>query len=437
MRLKIIAMKRTEKFYGWKMVGILWLVYFLMQGLVLYGEPVVNSSMILSTGMGRSILGAGTSIFMLFQGLSGPFVGKGINKFGIKYTIIFGAILVAISSVLMSTVPITPLLFLLSFGLISGIGIGFSGMFSVQSGITYWFREKRALAMSIALTGAGIGGFVAGNVLNKIITVTGDWRMAWHFITVTCIITIIISAVFIVNRPEAIGQIPDGYDYEAEGKKDSKKRFSRVYKTLSDAKVSDVLRDKKFWCIVIALTGLRFTYSICVGHAILHLLDRGIVQAIAATAVGTMTLFSVVGRLGAGAIGDKIEPRTVWLGGMVLFVIGFLFLMYARNSFMAILFSICLGLGFGVSYVCSAAMLGNYYGVNTFPSAMGVTFPFQMIIGAISPVFAGTVYDLMKSYDIAFYVGLLVAIIATVGVALATPPKAAAQSAKSELPSTT
>jgi len=418
-----MILKRTEKFYGWKMVGLLWLVYFLMQGLVLYGEPVVNSAMILSTGMGRSVLGAGTTVFLLFQGFSGPFVGRAINKYGIKFTIVLGSILVAISSILMSTVPVTPFVFLLSFGLISGIGIGFSGMFSVQSGVTYWFREKRAFAMSIALTGAGIGGFVAGNVLNKIITVTGDWRMAWHFITVTCIITAVVTLLFVVNRPENLGQIPDGKDYSQESKMDPKKKFSRVYKTLVNRSMSDVMKDRRFWCIVIALTALRFTYSICVGHGILHLLDQGVNQAFAATAIGTMSLFSVVGRLGAGAIGDKIEPRTVWLGGTVLFIIGYVNLIFAQNSLMALLFSIGVGLGFGSSYVCSAAMLGNYYGAETFPSAMGITFPFQMIIGAISPTLAGAVYDYTQSYIVAFMIGLAVMIISGLAIAFATPPK--------------
>ncbi len=416
-------MNKQVNFYGWKMVSVLWLVYFLMQGLVLYGEPVVNSYMVVHTGMGRSILGAGTSLFMLFQGFSGPLVGKSIRKKGVKFTIIIGAIFVAISSILMGTVVSKPWEFLVAFGVISGIGIGFSGMFSVQAGITYWFREKRAFAMAIALTGAGLGGFIAGNVLNYIINSTGgDWRMAWHFITATCILTIIIAALFIVNRPEDIGQIPDGqiYDQPDNEKKINK---SKVYKTLTDTSLSDVMKDRRIWFIVVGLLALRFTYSMCVGHAILHLFDQGISQAVAATAVGTMTLFSVVGRLGSGFIADRIEPRTVWVGGMAIFIIGFLNLMFATSTLMAILFSILAGAGFGSSYVCSATMVGNYYGVNTFPSVMGIVFPAQMVIGAVAPFSAGLIFDITKSYTISFSIGLVIMVIGTLAVVFASPPR--------------
>ncbi|UWG99014.1 MFS transporter [Dehalobacter sp. DCM] len=415
-------MIRPRKFYGWKMVGVLWCVYFLMQGLVLYGEPVVNSYMIVHMGFGRSVLGAGSAMFMLFQGFSGPFVSKGIKAKGIRFTIIIGAIFVAVSSILMGTVVSKPWQYLVAFGAISGVGIGLSGMFSVQSGITYWFRKKRGLAMSIALTGAGAGGFISGYVLNYIINTTGSWRNAWHFITVTCILTIILVAVLVVNRPEAIGQVPDGEDISDEPQA-KKLRDSKVYKTLTDVKVSDVMKDRRIWFILIALLALRFTYSMCIAHSILHLFDVGIPKAVAAMAVGTMTLFSVLGRLLPGTVIDKIEPRIVWFGGMVVFIIGFMNLMLATSSANAIVFSILVGMGFGSSYVCSATMVGNYYGVNTFPSIMGIIFPAQMIFGAFAPLLAGIIYDTTKSYVISFTFGLVIMIIGAIAVLLAVPPK--------------
>ncbi|NLI93814.1 MAG: MFS transporter [Peptococcaceae bacterium] len=115
--------------------------------------------------------------------------------------------------------------------------------------------------------------------------------------------------------------------------------------------MSEVMKDKRVWFIIIALLALRFTYSMCIAHAIFHLFDKGIPQAVLATAVGTMTLFSVFGRLGAGALGDRIEPRIVWIGGMLVFIVGFLSLMFAQSAWMAILFSICVGMGFG-SFLC-------------------------------------------------------------------------------------
>jgi len=418
--------QEKKKFYGWKMVGLLWLVYFLMQGLVLYGGPVVNSFMVLDMNFARSVLGAGASIFVLFQGLSGPFAAKAINAKGIRFTIISGAFLVIISAVLMATVVNTPLKFLIVFGVMSGVGIGFSGMFSVQSGVTYWFREKRGLALAIALTGASFGGFVAGYVMNLIMNYTGgSWRAVWVFLAITCFVTIVIAKLFVVNRPEDVGQVPDGkvYDESITDSDKKEKRFSKVYKTKVDEKLSDIIKTPKFWYILIALVAIRFSYNIILSQATLHLLDRGIPELIAATAVGNMTLFGALGRLGAGSISDRIEPQKIWVVGMIIFILGFAFLMVANTVFLTILFSVAVGIGFGVSYVTSSAMLGNYYGANTFPTVMGIAFPVQMIAGAIGPVFAGVIFDATQSYHIAFLIGQVVMVVGTLAVVLATPPK--------------
>jgi hypothetical protein len=62
-----MILKRTEKFYGWKMVGLLWLVTSNARSRFVW-RTGGNSAMILSTGMGRSVFGAGYNCVFAFQG---------------------------------------------------------------------------------------------------------------------------------------------------------------------------------------------------------------------------------------------------------------------------------------------------------------------------------------------------------------------------------
>lgn len=418
--------KRYDQFYGWKMLAVLWCMYCLMQGFVMYGEPVLNTFMVIQLDFARTILGVGTTVLVISQAFAGPLVSKAIEKRGIKFTFVFGASIVLVSSILMGTIVKTPWGYWLCFGVLSGIGMAFAGMFSVQTGVNYWFREKRGLAIAIALTGSGVGGWIAGQLLNKIIVATNNYMTGWHLISVVCVLAIILALLFVVNRPEDIGQIPDGknYDEEAEGGDEGQKgRFSRVFKLKGNEPVPKVLRDYRFWGVIIGLASLRFCYNICVSQGIIHLLDQEIPTAVAATSIGSMTLLSTVGRLVTGFFVDKIEPRICWVIGMLIFLIGVASLWQASAPWMAYLFSGGVGVGFGISYVASSALISNYFGVDTFPKLMGIVFPVQHVFGALAPITAGISYDMTGSYDIIFTLGLIFTVVGIVGIAFAKIPK--------------
>jgi cyanate permease len=76
--------------------------------------------------------------------------------------------------------------------------------------------------------------------------------------------------------------------------------------------------------------------------------------------------------------------------------------------------------------------LANYFGADTFPAIMGVATPAQMIIGAAAPTMAGYLFDKMGSYTVPFTIGVVVLVIGTVSLCLATPPKTAPSPAEKE-----
>jgi MFS family permease len=417
----LLKSMKTKKFYGWKMLAVLWFLYCLMQGFILYGTPVLNTYMVIDLDFSRSILGTGTAVLCICQAFSGPFAAKAVHSRGVRFTIVFGAFIALIGSALMGLTVHSPLGYIICFGVICGFGLGFAGAFAVQSGTNFWFREKRALAQAITLTGSGIGGFVAGHVFGWIVASDpGAWKWGWFVVVITCLITMIVAFVFVVNRPEDICQIPDGATYDHIEKK---KRFSRVYKILGNVPMHEILHDYRIWCIVFALGALRFSYNICVAHATIHLLDNGVSDVIAASAIGSMTLLGIIGRLGAGAIGDKIEPRWLWSLGMLLTFVGFISLWYAKSPLLTYAYAGGVGIGFGLCYVSSTAMIANYYGVDAYTSVMSFGIPVQHTLGALGPLFAGFVFDLTGSYDIAFSVGAVALFLGLVGILVSVVPK--------------
>ena len=142
----------NRRFYGWTIVASLWVIYFLNVGFPMYGGQTVNTFMSDEMQFNRTILGLGFSLFNLFQGLPGPLIGYTIQKKGARFCMAIGSALILIAAVLMGYFVKNQWVFLFTFGIIAGVGVGFGTVVPVQTTVTQWFTKRRARAMAITLT---------------------------------------------------------------------------------------------------------------------------------------------------------------------------------------------------------------------------------------------------------------------------------------------
>lgn len=416
-------MVQKNSFYGWNLVGVLWLIYLINIGFVFYGSNVINTSMMQELGMSRKTLGAGFALFHLIQsGLSAPLIAFMINRKGIRFTLAFGSLLTAVGAVAMATLVNGPVLFLVIFGIIIGFGVGFGGVISVQTGITFWFERKRALAMSIALTAAGIGGFMAAPILNTLISSMADnWRIAWFFIAGLCSIATLAGLLFVKNRPSDLGQFPDGESGASKSAKDTHTIHGHIYRTTREWTTKETLKTTSLWLIFIAILGFLVPYLFCVSHGVIYLIDSGFPKSLAAVSLGLITLFSIIGRLIGGVLGDHIEPRYMWCIALLVMAGGVLICMFARSTVHVYLYTIFVGIAFGASFIMMPTVIGNYFGMHAFASIMGILSPLFTIFSSSSPLVAGVIRDLTGSYTIAFVGAFLFCIAGAVAIIAVRP----------------
>src|SRR5262249_58715197 len=89
------TVSKSQSFYGWKLVGVLWLLDFLNMGLPLYCGAVINTYMLKQISMERSVYGLGFTLLNLFVGLPSTIVASTIlrwcfrTKFVIRSQLIF------------------------------------------------------------------------------------------------------------------------------------------------------------------------------------------------------------------------------------------------------------------------------------------------------------------------------------------------------------
>ncbi|MFK8043048.1 MFS transporter [Congregibacter sp.] len=413
-------------FYGWKLVVVVFIVYLLNTAFPYYGGSVLNAVMAEDLGFSRSALGYGFSAFILCMGLTSPMVGVLVNKLGVRKTLFIGGLVLTVGALSMAALTATELQYWLFFGGISGLGFSLGGVIPVQSVVTYWFKRRKPLAMSVVLCASGVGSILSIPILNNIVaSFDGDWRMGWYFVAFTSALSAFIALIWVRNKPGDLGQEPDGGAQSVSEVSDTKARPGAVpvYQSAVSWNTADAFRTRASWLIVAAACAYTMVFNVCIAHGVVHLRDQGIDDAMTANSVGLLIMSSIIGRLACGTVGGRIEPRLIWSGGLLALAAGLFVLSITTANWQVYVYALCAGIGFGASYVSMANIMGNYFGPDSFAPLLGVLTTVTCVVGALSPALAGISYDQLGGYEPAFNTFIGLALITSVGIALAHPPR--------------
>jgi MFS family permease len=229
------------------------------------------------------------------------------------------------------------------------------------------------------------------------------------------------ALLFVRNRPGDYGQLPDGRtasdDLAHAGV------AAPVHRTREVWTVRDAVRTASFWLISIAAVGESIPSTAAVAHAVPHLRDLGHSASAAAGALGLFAICTIVGKLSAGFIGDRVEPRYAWSACIMMMGLAVWVATRAQSAAVMYLFTGMLGFGSGAALTCWHATVANYFGPTLFASILGVQYPFNNAVAAASPFLVGLAYDTQHSYTMAFYAIAIISVIAAVPLLAAAPPR--------------
>ena len=430
-----------SSFYGWVMLPILCLVYSIPVGFALYGPPIINTFMAEDLQLQRGQINIGYSIIGIVYGLGAIVIPWLLNRFGPKNTLAIGAALTAVSSILMAllgsaTVSFSGQSYPLIYWLIClfvGLGISFGSVVPVQALVLLWFNVHRALAMGVVLGGGAIGGFIYPQIISYFITAFGnDWRIGWYVIASTCVIGALIVMLWIRNRPEDVGQYPDGLSPQQleEATKKSGQILIRTYRSPVNWTTSAALKTHALWLIIVSTAVLFFLWEVLISQAPAHLIDRGfsandpVLFLQPAFIYGLIIAFSVVGRLSLSFLGERIETRLIMsVAGFMLVTGGLLFwLVSPNNIWTTYLFPVFAGVGLGATYVSLPLIVGNYFGVDSFPNLSQIINPIIYTFQFSAPAIAGLIYDSTLSYGLVILIACVAGLIGAGLIFFCKPP---------------
>ena len=277
--------------------------------------------------------------------------------------------------------------------------------------------------MAIALTAWGIAGFIGAPLIDRVLAARGgDFRTAWYLIAGLSVVSAGIAYRFVKERPEDLGQTPDGQRAGATSAASAPVSHLVTSHAWTPA---EAYRTRAYWLIYIGSIACQFPSFFFTAHGILHLRGAGIGAADAAWAMGLYTLGGIAGRLTGGVLVDKIAARCTFMIGLSFYVVGtFLALrINAHSLWIADAAAMLYGAGMGASFTCLNTMIGNYYGPAAFPRLNGTVMMLSAIVCSGAGVIGGKLFDVSQSYAPAFLLNLAICAAGLVALSLAKMPE--------------
>jgi OFA family oxalate/formate antiporter-like MFS transporter len=111
-----------------------------------------------------------------------------------------------------------------------------------------------------------------------------------------------------------------------------------------------------------------------------------------------VSIFSVIGRLLSGYVGDRMDKWKVIAIAFAAQFVGTLVFAFSSTPWHLVVFAVLWGYGFGASIPVRFALIADLFGRRHYGSVMGTLMTASAIFGVVGPVLVGWLYDVRKNY---------------------------------------
>jgi MFS family permease len=289
-----------------------------------------------------------------------------------------------------------------------------------------WFVARRALAISIAFAGAGIGALALLPWLQSIILDQG-WRASCWTLGLLVLLAVAPPNLLVRKKPEDLDLLPDGASaVPAAG---GKQKISNIVDpdwAATEWTLERASRTARFWWIVIGyFCALAAWYAVQV-HQTKYLTEIGYTPISAAWALGAVSVVGIPGQIILGGLSDRIGREPIWTIGCAGFAVCYASLIameHAPSTFLLYAMVFAQGFfGYALTSVMGPIVAEIFEGPH-FGSIFGTITVALIGGGAAGPWFAGVIHDATGSYRLAFLLIIACCAVSAIAIWIAAPRK--------------
>lgn len=411
-------------FYGWVVVAIVFVTMALgvnaRTAFSLFLPPLLGEY-----HWDRGVTAGAFSFGFLVSAFLSPVLGRIVDRSGPRGVNLVG-VAATTAGLMLATQVSQPWHLYATLGVLVGTGsvcLGYSGQ---SLFLPHWFVRRRGLAVSLAFAGVGVGSILVMPWLQRAIETVG-WRSAAWSLGVVVLVVAGPLNLLLPRSPQSLGLAPDGDATTAGGAGPARRsnvvdaQWAAVHWTLGRA-----MRTARFWWIALGyFCGLFAWYAVQV-HQTKYLVEIGFDAATAAWALGAVSLAGIPGQVLLGALSDRIGREWVWTIGSLGFVATYAALLLLRTTpAPGLLYAMVLAqgvLGYGITPVFGAIVSEIFEGPH-YGSIFGTLMLAAIGGGAIGPWLTGAIHDRTGSYDLAWWLSIVLTLASIAAIALASPGK--------------
>ena len=413
-------------YYGWVIIAVSFLG-FMVFSLSQQTITIFMKSILVEFDVSRAAAFFGISIACAVAGASGTLAGILSDRYGSRIVLSIGGILHGLALCSVAFINSTWQFYLI-YGILVSFFSSFVGIMPIISVLSNWFKKYRGTAMTMAFMGVGASKLLAGPI--EQVMNTHGWRGAFIFIGILCTILITpCAALFMVQRPEDRGSIPDGFKFgQKNDPKPEGKRSQVIATTLPQA-----LKTHQFWMLSLAQLITPMGAQVAFYHFGTHLQDVGYTSGQVAHIWGNLMLAAAIATPIFGSFSDKLNRYTsteirhqtglmkifdrspqisrllVLTLAYLLTSVGILLLSAihdTNNGVLLWMFIIIFGGSYTIRGPMFFAMTVDLFEGPQQGRILGVSQLFQRLGMAAAPWWGGWMFDQLGSYQQAFYLGI-------------------------------
>jgi OFA family oxalate/formate antiporter-like MFS transporter len=283
--------------------------------------------------------------------------------------------------------------FVLGFGLVTGLGIGFAYASATPAAVKWFPKSKTGLIAGLVVAGFGLASVYIAPLVTKLLGLYG-LQATLFYLGIVFLLLVVVLSQFIQNPPR--GYVADQCDVPISetSKSDSAKGPELDWR--------EMIKTSQFWVL-----WLMYCFGSATGLMIIGVAKGLGVQAMGAAAfwlVAVLALGNAGGRVLAGAISDRLGRQSTMFGFFILQSLIVLLLVFVQSQAALLLIIVAIaGANYGSNLALFPSITKDYFGLKNFGLNYGIMFTAWGVGGLILPRLNGMVIDKTGNSDITFF----------------------------------
>ncbi len=382
-------------FYGWWVLGGVFLMYAVSNGISNFTLPLFYPSLMEEFGWDQAEVTRPAAIKFLFASLYNLAVGFLLDRYSPRPIMATGALIMVFGIV--SFLFMTDLVHFTIIYLLLAFGLSMCGLIPCMVTTSRWFTKYRGRAVGILLMASSFGGAVLPLIIKGSLA-EGLWRDAILTLAIIAFVFMFLPVVWPVRtRPEDKGTTPDGLPVAAEGS-DGPNEPQGI---AAGATVAQAARMPMFYFLLISTGILWFCISGVVQHQSIYLgSDQGLDGGTLAEVFSLFFWCSIFGKFIFGYLSDHFAKVSIMLLAILNLVIGLIILRFVDGAGinMIYLYAVVYGIGFSGTFTMIQLMIAELFAGPTYGSILGIFVAFDTIASAIGIFLLGEIRVRADSY---------------------------------------